>query len=1259
MTDTVQALQRVSDGDFEKLAAFFLRRQHSDCAGLIATGINEDEKPVACPVDGITYIDIPGRYSRCIALAATTFKMKDVRRKWLGGKNYKGDIEKANEEFQKWRQDDPNIECILFLAINRFLKNDTDLYRESIRLGKLYNIRIEIIEASILIDFLDNNPDGEYIREEILGIKAERISKDLLRKISETSLCEHQRVFGKEQAKEIIRELCSPVLDLVEKPNVQLIGLRGASGIGKSTLLRQVGKRLNTCGDIAIWVSNDLVESSDSLIDLLSKVLKRFEPTLDESAASEALHIISSVSCKLVLLIDDINRSSNPLNLIKTLESLVKNQKNDFLTLIIPLWAGQLSARPETKQKQKNIFWEEIELNVFSSNEKKILLNQLNKGSLETAFQIIDNLNGDPFLCGIALESEEAFLNVNTSNLIKEIFTRFLEQVAESSREMNPYATRKEFITAIDELIELIILTNDPEPQWEQVHDKLNNRKDLLQVVAVKNKIGWIDHKYGFDFWRWKHDKIRDALVGRWLANKILIQLAQETSVTQDQEKLLSNLGLAEAWAFSLVFLGKKSEQEKAVSVLAKYQPLALAELLRLNLFPERHEVNQLAAKHLRQILFQFIEQIKYRENIVRQLIFEKLAQTNNLAVLQATEELQGNDYVWAGRFRNGDIAAAIEWINHEMNGGQFLPNINHPMFEQALERFMATYSCNRGESLQKILEAMEQLETAIAAITLAGYLTWTELAEPVWNIWDSLSDKQKLIATVPTIWALSRCGNSSMQDKLEQVLLFTHQLRQADEELRRQDEPGYIPEGIEFFWRIACQIFEPTLRWSITPLGAETWVKVVDENAEIHKWMWDKLRYIDHPIAIETYIRHLVVKTMDDSDNIGIRIMWEGELSEGFNDPLRQMGVPKQPYKNSATCIKLWEIVENDLDFRARLMAFLLWKRGVSVNDLEKLQSISVDNEIFDEVLKVRLKLHDKTAARALIQKLHTKPRYWCAYVPFLQNTEEVFDTFLDTFDAALEIPPLELCHHILNSVAKYLSVERVRELVGKKHELLMNSPQTWLALWCSDVPEALKLVQEAMVQSDLGAWYLFFFPNESFHDQISQRMLNALTPVLQKHPSIRECIAERAADAGFGEWVHEHLPDVAGRERIRYFFPTSEDINGALALAIEKEADGERPIQLTPELHSVRTAFRRRDKLESVVNLQSVFESWISSAENEKQLVLVARLLAAWGDSRDIVWWQKLKLAEPFPFKIWMNTLQVLKRRRWHGVGEFTAMA
>jgi len=188
-----------------------------------------------------------------------------------------------------------------------FSENHKSLYRQAIAFSSAS--LIEIIPQLEGFQLSVTQTTLRQMEELIDSVQAKGLSESLLRLIAEKSLIEHQRRFGKK--KEIIRELHSSVLDLVERPNVSLIGLRGSSGVGKSTLLRQVGESLNTCGDIAIWVSQDIVGSSVLLPELLSKVLRRFEPALEENCGSDALYLIPSLSCNLVLIgLDDIEHGS-------------------------------------------------------------------------------------------------------------------------------------------------------------------------------------------------------------------------------------------------------------------------------------------------------------------------------------------------------------------------------------------------------------------------------------------------------------------------------------------------------------------------------------------------------------------------------------------------------------------------------------------------------------------------------------------------------------------------------------------------------------------------------------------------------------------------------------------------------------------------------------------------------------------------------------------------------------------------------------
>jgi ABC-type cobalamin/Fe3+-siderophores transport system ATPase subunit len=192
---------------------------------------------------------------------------------------------------------------------------------------------------------------------------------------------------------------------------VTLTGLQGASGTGKSTLLRQIGEALNNKGDIAIWVSEKLVEESNSFPDLILRALRIYYPTLNADAGNEAIHIISTSACKFFVLVDDINRSSNPDKLIDILEERAKSIENKQVKFIVPLWLGQLAATPKETPKKENILWETIEISTYSNAEKLRLSKKYPRDKVD---QIIEALNGDPFLCGIALENGEVSFSYNS-----------------------------------------------------------------------------------------------------------------------------------------------------------------------------------------------------------------------------------------------------------------------------------------------------------------------------------------------------------------------------------------------------------------------------------------------------------------------------------------------------------------------------------------------------------------------------------------------------------------------------------------------------------------------------------------------------------------------------------------------------------------------------------------------------------------------------------------------------------------------------
>jgi len=292
---TLSELQSIGDDEFETLITWYLRRHDPELAGLIVTGINEDHKPIACPVDGVLFI--PGDPPQCVVVNTTTFSRNKLRGKWLGTENDAGDLDKAVQELERWREEiGPKVECTLYLATNRLLKSNVKLYRDAIAEGYARNVKVKIVEASLLEDFLDHNPEGQYLRQELLGIEADHLSEILLRKIGGLSLDLHRHQFAMQWGPpriEIARDIYTSLLSAVEESGASLIGLLGVSGTGKSTIARQVGQAINQRGGIAIWLPAEDIEPGISPTNLLSRLLKRFYPALGPSAGEDAIHLAS------------------------------------------------------------------------------------------------------------------------------------------------------------------------------------------------------------------------------------------------------------------------------------------------------------------------------------------------------------------------------------------------------------------------------------------------------------------------------------------------------------------------------------------------------------------------------------------------------------------------------------------------------------------------------------------------------------------------------------------------------------------------------------------------------------------------------------------------------------------------------------------------------------------------------------------------------------------------------------------------------
>lgn len=984
-------------------------------------------------------------------------------------------------------------------------------------------------------------------------------------------------------------------------------------------------------GSIALWVPADLVQPGVSITDLLLTALRRFHSALNIQAGDDAVMLGREMPDGLVLLVDDINRLPDPHQARAVLEAWCKPQSGlDQIRLpgvrfIIPLWPQHLVPVSTRSHGGTPPPWKIVDLGVYNAGERAQLAHLVPIEHATAARQIIEALNGDPFLCALAAPTLAYPPGMHSWELVQTILEDTLKQVAaETTRRSLLPVTDNEVLAAVNELVRVVLELGEPDPVWDRVRAHLHERPaDILHYVSETNQLGRIEGSSGQDIWRWKHNRLRDAIVGRWLAQHALPDLLKD-GATDTLHAWLEDPGLAEAWAIALVFLANRTVRLQVVELYSKRQPLALAEILRLQLFPREAILRDGIVAGLRQHLQTFDASHRSFVGEPRYFILEKLAFADDSLVLDATEEVKPTSYLLAARFRNGDVVAGVNWMHADMKH-DWPPTAQYQLFEQALDAFAAKRNQQRavvGEVLAKMILQSNQV---MAALTLAGYLAWPELARPIHEAWHSQSERTKIETLMPLVWALSRCGDVGMQTELEAALLMVRHLR--DEEVI--DDKGHARH--ERFW----DFMEPlrlAQRWPLTPTAAETWTRVAIEHPDLRKTLCYLLRGIDHPDALEAYVRW--------AGSQG-GILWD-DTFEPY-DPLQHRHRDAFTPTTSASRERLWHIFRNDDHPSTQRVAFTFWKRAASRSDLNRLREVPADDSLFDHVLRLRIRLHDPSAVQPLIKKMDAEPEAWCSYAPALYDQPGVPEALFRNIDEALSGRGI-----IPYAIALHLPASAVKKLIREKSEVLRSASGTWQYLWRSDIPEVLGWVEQAVAEADPSDLE-HFFGRGSFPYPVSRRMLVTMEPVLHRfHEWDQRQLAQLALGSQFGDWVIEQGLYRSLQSLNKHLWPVENEVLATLDAAARAVADGPVTVDKTPglfqlELHYERQAF-------SPFDIKAVIRNWVGDPPEVNKVVVAAILLSRIGSAEDLMWWQPLRPQGEPARTAWGNTLYMLQRQRWH---------
>ena len=424
---TTQALAEITDaGLFERIATSVLRYAEPEIYGGVShQGVNPQGKTVKAPLDNVGWrqTDID---EMIVCIAHTTTSKNDLEKKWLrdlddvkprkkGSKatGTDGDLVKAIKEINKIRVDNPDIKARLALAIN--CEESQELRAKVEMLASGNDIELDIWSVSRLADFLDIDPDGQIIRRNHFGVAPIRLSKQLLLEIGEKSLSNLN--FDSELFVE--RDL---------EPIHQNTLVVGVSGTGKTTYCINVLNRHLGLQKPILVLSDSTVNQAASIEEAVDIELRRYANELVPQSGQRALELCS-IDEPLIILVEDINRSSDSVRLLKKLIDWSNSDAN--FILLCPVWHRLVAGLSFEEKKGLDAHFKLEYLESYNENEaNRAVIARATKEQIRidelSAANIAQQLGYDPLLISLANLAEFH----ENSNVIEEYICDTIQSIA-------------------------------------------------------------------------------------------------------------------------------------------------------------------------------------------------------------------------------------------------------------------------------------------------------------------------------------------------------------------------------------------------------------------------------------------------------------------------------------------------------------------------------------------------------------------------------------------------------------------------------------------------------------------------------------------------------------------------------------------------------------------------------------------------------------------------------------------------------------
>jgi hypothetical protein len=963
MSYTIRKLSEMTDeAAFERLATAILRDARLEYASLLHPGVNTEDKTVKSPVDGIGFV--PGaKPSHMIAAHHTTCTRDGLRKKWLhnpanvtprkSGRPTRpaGDLIKTAQIVNAERTRDARLRLTLILTTNQ--EPPDDLVRDTQAEGQARGLDIDIWSVSRLAHELDNTPSGQWLRYQYLGIEQERLSQELLAKLSRDSLDIHRP--NDNPNAWVSTSLDRAIAEDVQEQDVLFI--IAESGLGKSVACYKRLEQHVAGGGFALILPHQVVNSALTIEQAVEAALLQLHFKLVAGAGLDALSFCSA-DHPLLMVVEDINRSGQGPFLA---EKLVKwssvgkaSGSSDNASggrpdrgrwrLLCPIWPEIVASLSDTTQKQiQSLAVVGAALTMQEGREavqrrarlKGLLVSDLDADGVSEA------LGHDPLLIALHEPGDQP----QPERVIEQFIDASAARLATNRGEY----TASDYRHALRSMAGAMLSHRELGSSWPALLGWVAGSSDtsaMLRHLVHHGEVIRLPGPAAKDNIAFRHDRVRDALFSEAIALMI-----RSATLSDD---LLAEPYFAEVIGAALLY----DEIPLAVvdRVLAA-NPLALFHALRL--FREPGTAIHHAVISAIEVWLADAKTHAPQSSHLRREALAALSRTESSKVIGLVRKF--NDTIWTtwqALFINGDVTGGLQLCL------EVEPGVGAIWRDRQIEHAKMRFGSKLRTAIGQLLRKPDLDNGArVGALRLAGYLADPELAESIEASWNHEVEKGNHLKDY--LWASAQCCGNDPDRFLGPVCDAWAAL--PSERNDNLPSPRDDLAAHEIRWAFHKDI----------PVSAINYFIRRAKGEDLHWPITYMLHGFDHPDAVEFVIRELAET---DRRLEGTQSFSPFSISATDDWQHRQEDQGRPMSRESRDrLLSLWQNRENDKYIRKQ--AFRFWATTETDGDLAILRSVGVSDPLAESVLWQRLKRKDHTAIPAFLLKLRgdTNQRsYW-----------------------------------------------------------------------------------------------------------------------------------------------------------------------------------------------------------------------------------------------------------------------------------------